>query len=667
MKLFFSIIIFFTFVSAQSVSTDFLEMPTIFSTNMVLQQKSSVPLWGRALPKQNVDISTSWGAKGKAVVGADSAWKTFISTPKAGGPYTVNLRIGDSTIVYTNVLIGEVWICSGQSNMDMPVEGWPPTDTVSALREANYPMIRLFTVKRTIASTPQFNCTGTWQVCTPATAASFSAAGYFFGRNLFRELKVPIGLIQSTWGGTPVEAWTSEQYVTMHEDYKNFSEQVAKSKRDYEIFISWMESHKILDVEQRRITTNWKSLDLNDSIVTGKNYQDSSWARMDLPTLWEETQVGNFNGVIWFRKQIQIPNEWRNKELIVELGPIDDYDATYVNGINVGGVDTGSGWNVMRKYTLPAGIIQDSILSIAVRVIDLIAGGGLYGPGAEMNVHPTGSEEKISLTGEWKYMPAAEFRDNKLYLFSLTTNELEHRPPLGLEVSFQMPTALYNGMIAPLIPYTIKGAIWYQGEGNTRKPEAYKALFSLMIKNWREDWKINFPFYFVQIAPFQYGDRTPSQFLREAQFQTLSVPGTGMVVTMDIGDSSDIHPKQKQEVGERLARWALAKDYKKKRQYSGPLYKSFKISKNTIIISFDHANGLRLILKNNKHYVQIAGEDSIFKPATVIVKKDKLIVTSAEVLHPIAVRYAWHNIVEGTLFNKYGLPASSFRTDQWSK
>ncbi|MDP1678016.1 MAG: sialate O-acetylesterase [Bacteroidota bacterium] len=654
------------FISAGNLfaQSTIFEMAPLFQDSMVLQQKSAVPLWGKGMPGTRVMIRTSWGKSSSTSVDADSSWMAKLSTPKAGGPYKITISHGQTKLELRNVLIGEVWLCSGQSNMEMPVEGWPATDTASGLSGANFPKIRIYNVKRNIATEPQSNCTGTWQECTPTTIASFSAAGYFFGKKLFQELKIPIGLIQSTWGGTPVEAWTSEKYITQHDDYKNFKETFTQGKIDNEKYMEWLATRNIINVEEQRTTSDWRSVNLNDSLMSRNDLNDSGWAVMNLPSLWESS-IGNYNGVLWFRKKIEIPQLWRNKELVIELSMIDDYDITFVNNSKVGGIDTGAAWNKKRIYTIPAEIVKDSIVSIAVRVIDVIGGGGIYGQQNEMNIHPKDSEEKISLAGDWKYSISAEFRDNKLYAFDNGTNDFKKRPTTGIELSSQVPTALYNGMIAPLIPYTLKGAIWYQGEGNTGNPEAYKELFTLMIKNWREDWKNNLSFYFVQIAPFQYGERTPSQKLREAQFQTLSVPKTGMAVTLDIGDSSDIHPLDKKSVGERLARWALAKDYGKKIQYSGPLYKSFKILENKIHLSFTYGDGIKIKPSNGKTYFQIAGEDSVFKDATVTIKKNVVIVSSDEVKHPIAVRYGWNNIVQGTLFNKYELPASSFRTDNW--
>ncbi|MFA6438186.1 MAG: sialate O-acetylesterase [Bacteriovoracaceae bacterium] len=649
-------------LSAQSSS---LIVAPLFQDNMVLQQKSAVAFWGKGSPGTHISIKASWGKNAFATVLPDSSWMTKLNTPKAGGPFMVIISDGTSQQELRNVLTGEVWICSGQSNMDMPVEGWPVADsTANGLQQAYYPNIRIFNVPRALAADPQFNCNGRWQECSPKTVGQFSAVGYFFGKKLHQELKVPIGLIQASWGGTPVEAWTSGKHISQHPDYNNFSETFAKGKIENDTYMKWLESRTVVNVEEQRTNADWRLVNLFDSLISRKEYSDSSWKGMNLPTLWESA-IGNYNGVLWFRKQVEIPQTWRNKELVLELGPIDDYDVTFVNSCKVGAIDTGSGWNKKRVYTIPVEITKDSLLTIAVRVIDVIGGGGIYGEQGDVQIHPKNSEEIISLAGEWKYSISAEFRNNKLYLFDNTTSELENRPAAGIELSSSVPTSLYNGMIAPLIPFSIRGALWYQGETNTGNPEAYKTLFPLMIKNWREDWKNMFPFYFVQLAPFQYGERTQSQRLREAQLQTLSVPKTGMAVTLDIGDSADVHPKDKQSVGERLARWALKNDYGKKVTVSGPLYTGSVTSGDTMVLSFKYSDGLTMKLHHDRTYFQIAGADSLFQEALVTVKKNKLFVYSADVKNPLAVRYGWGNVVYGTLFNKEGLPAPSFRTDDW--
>jgi sialate O-acetylesterase len=343
-------------------------------------------------------------------------------------------------------------------------------------------------------------------------------------------------------------------------------------------------------------------------------------------------------------------------------------DVTFVNGKKVGGIEDEGFYQKNRIYSVPAELVKDSILTIAVRVIDIGGGGGIWG-NFPMILHPKGSDDKISISGDWKYLPVAEYIAGKFYVFGYKNEEYYNRPKLPINVSESTPTALYNGMIAPLIPYAIKGAIWYQGESNVGDADLYKSVFPAMIKNWRDDWKQgNFPFYFVQIAPWEYGDNSYSQNLREAQFLTLSTPKTGMAVTLDVGSPKTIHPSDKKDVGERLAFWALAKDYNKHFVYSGPLYKSMKVKEGKIILTFDQAeNGLIIKDKNDVNNFQIAGEDKIFRKADVKIIGKKLVVSSDEVKSPIAVRYGWSNYVDASLFNKAGLPASSFRTDDWKK
>ena len=653
-------------------------LASLFTDNLVLQQKSDAPVWGKGKPGATVSITASWGKNVKSIVQPDSHWMMKIKTPKAGGPFIISIvHDGDSTKL-NNVFTGEVWLCSGQSNMEMPLEGWPPENPIdnsaTEIQHAIFPKIRFFTVGHSISLEQNDTCIGTWKVCTPEAAAKFGATGFFFGKKLHQELNVPIGLIQSAWGGTPVQAWTSEKYITQHKNYLDFPSALEQSREQFAAYMVWLYSHKVIDISSRAMGEQCKGLTFDDSLYARIDFNDSSWKEMNLPKGWEQTEIGEYDGVVWFRKQIEIPKHWLNKELVLELGPIDDCDLTYVNGKRTGGLDTGNPWNINRSYSVPAEIVNDSLLTIAVQVIDFGGGGGFWGHNEQLNIHPRQVEEplkadseKISLAGNWKYMPVAEYRDSKFCVFDATSREFYTRPRVLFEISSQTPTTLYNGMIAPLIPYAIKGAIWYQGESNTKDPEAYKTLFPLMIKNWRNDWQNDFPFYFVQIAPYNYSQGEQSQYLREAQLQALAVPKTGMAVTLDIGNASNIHPSNKTDVGERLARWALAKDYGKKIPFSGPIYTSMKIKNESIILSFEYADGLNVQARNGKSYFQITGEDSVFKDATVVPKGKTLIVSSPEVKKPIAVRYAWDNAAESTLFNKANLPASSFRTDDWKK
>lgn len=643
----------------------------LFTDNVVLQQKSNVPIWGKGKPGTTVAITSSWGKKAQGIVQLDSTWMVKIKTPKAGGPFSLTILHDGDAAILKNVLIGEVWLCSGQSNMEMPLEGWLPENPIDnsaiEIQRAVYPTMRLFTVDHAISLKPNDTCVGSWKECTPDIAAKFSATAFFFGKKLLRELHVPIGLIQSAWGGTPVQAWTSEQFVMQYPEYADLPAQLEKSKKEFTTYMSWLLSHTSADISDRNADNRCVGLTFGDSLCAQKNFADSNWREMNLPTGWEQTEVGAFDGAVWFRKNIEIPKHWVNKELALELGPIDDFDRTYVNGKLIGGMETGNPWNVNRFYSIPAEAVNDSVLTIAIRVIDLLGGGGFWGQKEQLNIHLKESSEKIRLAGNWKYLPIAEFRDSKFYTFDISSREFYTRPTVTMEISSQTPAVLYNGMIAPLIPYSIKGAIWYQGESNAKEPEAYRKLFPLMIKNWRSDWGKDFSFYYVQIAPFNYSAGEQSQFLREAQLQSLSVPKTGMAVTLDIGNASNIHPSNKTAVGERLARWALAKEYGKKIPYSGPVYKSMKVKKDAVILSFDYAEGLNVNMRDGKTYFQIAGEDSLFYDATVVVKGKTLHVQSPHVKKPIAVRYAWDNVADAALFNKAGLPASSFRTDTWEK
>jgi len=654
-------------------SKSYFEMPAIFSNNMVLQQKMKAPFWGKALPGSDVTIKASWGKTASTKAGNDSLWFTKIQTPKAGGPYQIKITVADSTFSFSNVLIGEVWLCSGQSNMEMPMEGWPPKDTIfgaqNEIKNGNDFNLRFFTVQRDYADKPKFTCNGEWLVSSPEAVAKFSATAFYFGRNLAEALKIPIGLIHTSWGGTAVESWMSKKYLGYIDEYKELVNKIDNSSAERKKLYDWLAQFPVIDMNAKSRLNKWTGLTFNDAECALPVFDDSKWKVMKLPGLWEESELGNFDGTVWFRKKIEIPGSWLHKELVVELGPIDDMDITFINGIKIGEHEADDSWDKERIYRLSAEKVTDTILTIAVRVVDNQGGGGLYGDKEKLNIHLNNSNEKISLAGEWKYLPVAEYRSGQFFVYGAAGEKYFQRPQIAVDFNANMPTALYNAMIAPLIPYSIKGAIWYQGESNAWKPGLYHSLFSSMITGWRNDWNEGaFPFYFVQIAPFNYGDNIESQRLREAQMQTLSVPNTGMAVTLDIGNPVNVHPGNKADVGGRLAAWALAKDYHKKVFYSGPLYKSKKIVNDKIILSFDYADG-GLVIKENNNGAKflLAGEDKVFKPANVKNDGKNLVLSSPEIQQPVSVRYAWDNTSGAILFNKKNFPASSFRTDDWNK
>ncbi len=674
MKILFLFILMTAVIIPQNKKQSLL-LPAFFSDNMVLQQKSAVNFWGKGNPGSEVTVNTGWGGTAKTTVNPDSSWKLSIKTVKAGGPYVVNILSDSTYIVYKNVMLGEVWLCSGQSNMEEPLQGWPPQNPIKnsaeEIKNANYPDIRLFTVARAVSTTPEFNCTGSWSECSPHTAATFSAVAYFFGRKLYKELDVPIGLIVSSWGGTKIQPWISARYLDSLSAYKQVIDKFPEAEKEITRQKDWIFKHRVIDVSGKSPENQWKNLDFGDGNCAKPDFDDSKWHTMKLPTYWESTEVGTFDGAVWFRKKIDIPQSWVKKDLVLELGPVDDMDMSYVNGTLVGAVQEAGFYDKPRIYNVPADIVKGTVLTIAVRVLDIMGGGGIWGNNVKMRIHPKGSDDNIALSGEWKYLPVAELLDGKFYVYNIKDMEFYSRPKTTMDLGPNTPTMLYNGMIAPLIPYSIKGTIWYQGESNSDEPQDYNnyhMLFSMMINNWRADWgEGNFPFYFVQIAPWSYGDNSKSYVVRNAQFETLSVPNTGIAVTLDIASLATIHPPDKQDTGKRLALWALAKDYNKDVFYSGPLYKSMEIKGGRIILSFEHA-GKGLVMKdiNGKTNFIIAGPDQKFVDAQAEVDGDKLIVYSSEVKDPVAVRYTWGNKEEATLFNKEGLPSPTFKTDNWS-
>jgi len=484
-----------------------VRLPKIIGDHMVVQQGMAVPIWGWADPGEKVTV-TFGDCRKSATADADGKWMVKLDAMEAGGPARAMTVEGKNTITLADVLVGEVWVGSGQSNMQWTVER---SDNAQAeIAAANYPKIRLFTVARKTAEEPLDDCEGSWAACTPETVPGFSAVAYFFGRYLHEKLDVPVGLINTSWGGTPAEAWTS------------------------------------------------------------------------LPT------------------QVAIP----------ELEP------------------TVARWNAQIAN---------------------------YDPQAAQARYEKALEAWKQAAEKAKAEGAQPLR--------------RPQPPSDPRQSPHRPANLYNGMISPLLPFAIRGAIWYQGESNCSRAEQYQTLFPTMIRDWRDKWgQGEFPFLFVQLAPYRYGAADPRNCaeLREAQCVTLAtVPNTGMAVTTDIGDVKDIHPTNKQEVGRRLGLWALAKTYGKDVVYSGPLYKSMAVEGSKIRVAFDHVDGGLVAKGGELTHFTIAGDDGEFVPAKATIDGATIVVHSDQVAQPVAVRFGWRDDAEPNLFNREGLPASPFRTDDF--
>ncbi len=644
-----------------------IELPSLIGDNMLLQQKSEVAVWGKALPGNIIYVSASWQANGQAVSGDDGKWSVSLATPEAGGPYTITVTAKDTALTIKNVLIGEVWVCSGQSNMEMPLAGWPPNDTIMysahTIASASVPEIRLFIVQRTVSGEPLEECTGRWEVCSPATVSQFSAAGYFFGKKLHDELNIPVGLIESAWGGTPAEAWMSSEVLENAGEFVSEIKGIKESIPLLEEYQSWLNGHKQL-IADKSGEEQWKDLNFNDEKVPLPEFNDSNWPVMNLPGQFEAV-TGNFDGAIWFRKNVEIPQNFAGNDMILLLGPIDDMDRTYFNGKLVGSNELSGFWQTERIYEVPGEIVKAGSNTIAVRVIDNQGGGGIWGKPGSMNLAMKDmGQTQISLDGEWKFQPVSELIGNRFYILDLTKDEFSEvkRPKT---ISASTPSSLFNGMINPLISYPVRGAIWYQGEANVGRADQYSKIFPLLIRNWRDAWGTeDLSFYFAQIAPYIYGgvDSTESAFLREAQEKALDLPKTGMALTLDITTVMNIHPPFKKEIGERLANIALARDYGKEVKFQGPVYKSMKVDGRTIKIQFDNAED-GLSAKNGRlSEFEVAGNDDKYHKAEARIVNNEVWVSSPKVTTPVSVRYCWRNGASASLFSKAGLPANQFRS-----
>jgi len=632
-------------------------LPKIFTNNMVLQQKADVPIWGKANVNTIVKISTSWNRKTYTTKADETGkWKIIVKTPKAGGPYQVIIS-DEEKLKLDNVLIGEVWVCSGQSNMEMPLADWGQVlNFKKEISSANYPRIRLFQIKRDTSREPLEDLKSTrngWEICSSETVADFSAVAYFYGKNLFENLNVPIGLISTSWGGTLAEAWTSGESL---ENMPYFCDKVksVKTQENDNGQILYEQKQKEWNEKVSLAAKNYDNK--NKFSWSNSNFDDNSWNDVDIPGLKEDSLFSGFDGIIWFRKVIDIPLKWVGKELELNMTKIDDNDITYFNGVKIGQTN---GISKKRQYKIPVELIKQGKAVITVRVTDMGGLAGFFGGYDDLNLTSHfQKDEVISLGGKWKALKSVDFSEYKV-----------PKSPMRPQDN---PSVLFNAMVSPIIPYAMQGVIWYQGESNEVRPHQYKELFPLLIRDWRKQWNRDFPFYFVQLANYRERKSEPGEsqwpIIREAQLHTLNLANTGMAVTIDIGEANDIHPKNKQDVALRLALNAKANTYGEKNIYSGPIYDYYQIDGNTIKINFRHTdNGLKT--KNNTRLsgFEIAGLDHKFYWANAEIVGDKVVVSSTKVIFPIAVRYGWADNPDCNLYNGVGLPASPFRTDDWER
>lgn len=618
-------------------------LPRIFSSNMVLQQGTEIPVWGWANQGERVTVTLNKSTV-SARAGRDGKWKVKLPRFDYGGPYTMTVS-GRNKIVFDNVMIGEVWIASGQSNME-----WQLSQSKNAEEEiaaAEYPNIRLFQVPRTVAQLPQDDISsGEWKACTPENVTGFSAVAYFFGRELHQKLNVPIGLIHSSWGGTVAETWISTETI---ENDPDFAEPLKNLRSmDMETY-EQEQRERVKQLFGGKIPTEDKGLVNGQPVWSAIDLDDGSWKSLVVPKYWEEQGYAQIDGVAWYRKEIKLTEEQSKSTATLHLGKVDDSDITWINGIEVG--KTEGFYDKDRIYTIDAKYLRPGPNMLVVRVHDTGGNGGIWGD--PKNQFLAIGSEKVDISGDWN------FRISKATISSVNVGPNSY------------PTLLFNGMINPIVPYGIKGAIWYQGESNATRAKQYQRIFPALINDWRKHWNQgDFPFLFVQLANYMKAPEIPGESawaeLREAQTMTLSLPNTGMAVAIDIGEANDIHPRNKQDVGLRLSLNALKIAYGKDVVNSGPMFSSVEFKDDKAVVTFDHV-GEGLVANDRYGYVKgftLAGPDGKHKWAKAhIVSNNQLEIWSEVVSNPIEVRYGWaDNPDDVNLYNSEGLPAIPFRS-----
>jgi len=627
------------------ISYSQVRLPKLISDGMVLQRETNVKIWGWASADEKIVIQFI-GSTYHTSANSNGEWEVMLPELKAGGPYVMQINASNSTTI-NDILVGDVWVCSGQSNMQFSMRGLV-TIYPDDIKNSENQFIRQFMVSQGFslkAKGTDFR-SGKWQYANPNSVLNFTAAGYYFAKKLYEIYKVPIGLINASVGGSSAEAWISEESI---KTFPKYFEDVQKFKA-----AGYIEKINKMDDERVR---NWnRQLRQNDEgyINPQKSWYDpeldtGDWETMHVPGYWADTKAGPVNGVVWFRRKINIPASVVGTHAILKLGRIADADSVFINGRFVG--STGSQYSE-RTYKIPADLLKEGENTIVVRVINYIRHGGFV-PGKQYNI--LANNDTVNLEGEWKYRVGA------------AVEPLEDRLFTG-----KIPTGLFNSMIAPMLNYSIKGVLWYQGESNTSRAFEHYDLFKLLIKDWRYNWhQGNFPFLYVQLPNFVEVNVETTKYdwayFRESQLKALSIPHTGMAVSIDIGESNDIHPVNKKDLGYRLALAAQKTAYGEKGiVYSGPIYESMKISNNKVILAFTNA-GKGLTSKNNEELkcFEICGVDNEYFPAKAKIVKDKIIVWNDDVINPVAVRYAWaNNPLRPNLYNKEGLPASPFRTSE---
>lgn len=614
-----------------------IKLPKLISSGMVLQRADTIKVWGWAAPEEKVSLDFS---SKKYTTKADKKgnWEIKLLPQKAGGPFEMVLTASNK-IILKDILFGDVWLCSGQSNMELPmarlIDKYP-----QVIAKAVNPQIRQFLVPDEYDFKQQRDdlSNGTWQSANPKTVLEFSATAYFFALDINKKYNIPIGIINAALGGSPAQAWISEGAI---QKFPNYYKELQKFKDDQLI--------KQIEYSDRERSNAWYShLNTNDLGINNnwkENIENSDWTEMNVPGYWANGPLGKVNGVVWFKKDIDVPKSMVGKSAKLLLGRIVDADSVFINGKFVG---TTSYQYPPRRYLFDAGILRAGKNTITVKLINNSGNGGFVEDKAYQLI---ADRDTINLQGKWKYKLGAK----------------SDPAPSQTFVRWK-PVGLYNAMIAPLENYNIKGVLWYQGEANTGNSEEYLELMQSLIADWRASWKKPLlPFLYVQLPNFMDAKEKPSESnwaeLRFQQRALLNVKNTAMAVAIDLGEWNDIHPLNKQDVGKRLALQAAHLVYGDKTTVSsGPTFKSVMQNKNKLILSFENV-GAGLIIKggNALKYFAIAGKDKKFVWAKAEIQQNKVIVWNEGITNPLYIRYAWADNPEGAnLYNRNGLPTEPF-------
>lgn len=626
-------------------------LPGTFSDNMILQQLSAVSVEGTARPNSTITISLGWQkAPVTAHADAQGRWTSSFKTPKGSmKDYTLTFSDGEETVL-KNVAVGEVWFCSGQSNMEMPVEGWGHVKNwEEEKRIADHSAIRFFQVRQTTAFTPQTDVplgyTQGWVKCSPETVGEFSSLAYFYARELTQKLGVPVGVINSSWGGTPAEAWTS------HESLKNVTGYQERLARIEKTGFKEEGIRQLYDTERAEWMKLSEQADLGlqaGKAWTKADYDDADWDLMPLPGYWEQSALPAFDGVVWLRRHVNLSADDICHDLQLNFGLIDDEDIIYWNGEEVA---HGSGYNQPRHYTIPARVLREGDNVITIRVNDTGGEGGVGGAPADMNINGT-----YPLAGKWMYRVGCDIR---------------HLPAVPTSPgSSWYPSSLYNAMVHPFIDFPIRGVIWYQGCANVGRAKEYECLFQTLIHDWRRAFgNPNLPFHFVQLAnylaPKDVQPDSEWAALREAQRCATQMEGVEMMVNIDLGEAYDIHPKNKQEVGRRLAALSLAATYGKKQPGEAPAFSHATVDGTSMVCHFTKSVIAEAFVQDaDIKGFTLQGEDGKWYAAKARTEGETVVVTAPEVKVPVAVRYGWCDNPTCTLRTKNDFHVSPFRSDK---